>query len=196
MADLGRVVWPPAPIRTERLVLREPEARDRAAFIDLFASSEVRTYLGGPRPRDELEDVVSKVPGQRPGVFVVDHDNAMIGIVTLDRRDAERPGHVRPDAGEAELSYMFLPEAWGCGYASEACAAALAWFTDAVPGEPVVLCTQAANERSVRVAAKLGFAEVERFEEYGAEQWFGVWCPVMRAGTSTPPPTECFFTPV
>ena len=33
MADLGPVAWPPELIRTERLVLREPEARDRAAFI-------------------------------------------------------------------------------------------------------------------------------------------------------------------
>ncbi|RSS98366.1 GNAT family N-acetyltransferase [Streptomyces sp. WAC05950] len=182
MADLGPVVWPPAPLRTERLVLRESEARDRAAFIDLLASSEVRTYLGGPRPRAELENAVPEVPGRRPGVFVVDHDGAMIGIVTLDRRDAERPGHVRPDAGETELSYMLLPEAWGRGYASEACAAALAWFADAFPSEPVVLCTQVANDRSVGVAVKLGFIEVERFEEFGAEQWFGVWSSVPRSG--------------
>jgi RimJ/RimL family protein N-acetyltransferase len=45
MADLGPVAWPPEPIRTERLVLRESEARDRAAFIDLLASPEVGTYL-------------------------------------------------------------------------------------------------------------------------------------------------------
>ncbi|MFD6972207.1 GNAT family N-acetyltransferase [Streptomyces sp. NPDC059979] len=182
MAELGPVIWPPAPMRTERLVLRESEARDRAAFIELFASSEVRTYLGGPRPRDELENAVSKVPGRCPGVFVVDHDETMIGIVTLDRRDAERPGHVRLGAGEAELSYMFLPQAWGYGYASEACAAALDWFTGAFPGEPVVLCTQVANDRSVRVAVKLGFAEVERFEEHCAEQWFGVWSSVPPSG--------------
>jgi RimJ/RimL family protein N-acetyltransferase len=35
--------------------------------------------------------------------------------------------------------------------------------------------TQTANDRSMRLAAKLGFTEVERFEEYGAEQWLGVW---------------------
>ncbi len=45
------------------------------------------------------------------------------------------------------------------------------------PGEPVVLCTQAANSRAVRLAVKLGFTEVERFVEYGAEQWFGLWSP-------------------
>ncbi|MFI6820728.1 GNAT family N-acetyltransferase [Micromonospora sp. NPDC050187] len=180
MTEFGPVAWPPAPIRTDRLVLREAEARDRAAFVELFASPEVGAYIGGARPRDELEREVPEVPGRRPGRFVVDLDGAMIGMVTLNRRDAERPGHVRPDAGEFELGYLFLPKAWGCGYAAEACAAALDWIAAALPGEPVVLCTQTANGPSMRLAAKLRFTEVERFEEYGAEQWLGAWpsvCP-------------------
>ncbi|MFF2469981.1 GNAT family N-acetyltransferase, partial [Streptomyces mirabilis] len=49
------------------------------------------------------------------------------------------------------------------------------WLANALPGEAVVLRTQTANERSMRLAAKLGFTEVERYEDYGAEQWFGVW---------------------
>jgi RimJ/RimL family protein N-acetyltransferase len=174
MAELGPVAWPPAPIRTERLVLRESEARDREAFIELLASPEVGTYLGGPRPRDELELEVPEVPGRRPGSFVVDLDGAMIGTVMLDRAT----GHGPPAAaGQAELGYLFLLAAWGFGYAAEACAAALGWFAGALPGEPVVLFTQTANVRSMRLAAKLGFTEVERYEDYGAEQWFGRWWP-------------------
>ncbi|SHF64497.1 GNAT family N-acetyltransferase [Streptoalloteichus hindustanus] len=185
MPDLGPVAWPPAPIRTDRLVLRESEARDRAALIELFASPEVGAYVGGARPRAELERVVPEVPGRRPGFFVVELDGAMIGMVTLDRRAPERRGHLRPDGGEAELGYLFLPTAWGQGYAAEACVAALGWFADAFPGEPVVLCTQSANDRGMRLAAKLGFTEVERFEEYGAEQWFGVWSPAMPSSTAS-----------
>jgi RimJ/RimL family protein N-acetyltransferase len=175
MAELEPAVWPPAPIRTERLVLREPEARDRAALIELATSPEVGTYIGGPQPRDELERRVPAVPERRPGYFVVDLDGAMIGVITFDRREAGGQGHIRPEGGEAELGYVFLPEAWGHGYASEACTAALGWFAGALPGEPVTLRTQTANDRSMRLAAKLGFTEVERFEDYGAEQWFGVW---------------------
>ncbi|MFI6801577.1 GNAT family N-acetyltransferase [Streptosporangium canum] len=182
MTELGPVAWPPAPIKTERLVLREPEARDRAALIELFTSPEVGTYIGGPRPRDEFERALPAVPTRRPGLFVVDLDGAMIGIIDIKRRDAERPGRVRPDGGEVELGYMFLPEAWGYGYAAEACAAALDWVADALPGEPVVLTTQTANDRSMRLVAKLGFIEVERFEEYDAEQWFGVWSSVTVSG--------------
>jgi len=150
------VAWPPVPITTERLALRQSEAPDRAAFFEPFASSELGTYIGGPRPRDELERAVPEVPGPRPGCFVVDVDEAMIGFTTFDRRDAEHPGHLRPEAGEAELGYLFLPEVWRRGYAAEACAAALDWFAGALPGEPVVLCTQSANARAMRLAARFG----------------------------------------
>jgi len=173
--------WPPPPIKTERLVLREPEPVDRATVIDLFASPEVGRYVGGPRPRDEL-DRDPEQPRRRPGLFIVALNGAMIGFVTLDRRDAESRGHVRTEGGEAELGYMFVPEAWGHGYATEACTAVLDWFAGTHPSEPVVLCAQVANAASVRVAYKLGFIEVERFQDYGAEQWFGVRAPTSSLG--------------
>src|SRR5215471_20967079 len=102
MADLGPVAWPPEPIRTERLVLREPEARDRAAVIELLASPEVGTYLGGPRPRDELEREMPGAPERHPGLFIVDLDGAMIGQIALYRAT----GHSHQAAAEkAELGY-------------------------------------------------------------------------------------------
>jgi RimJ/RimL family protein N-acetyltransferase len=115
------VSWPPAPIKTERLVIRQSEARDRTALIDLFASPEVGTYVGGSRPRDELELALPEIPRQRFGFFVVELNGTTIGMITFDRRCSERKGHIRPEGGEPELGYMFLPKAWGCEYATEAC---------------------------------------------------------------------------
>ncbi len=152
-------------------MLRASEARDRPAFVELLSSPEVHTYLGGPRPRAELERALPEVPERWPGSFVVDLGGAMIGQVLLRRAT----GHRRPAAaGKADLGYVFLPRAWGSGYATEACAAALGWLADALPGEPVVLTTQSANAGSMRLAARLGFTEVERFEAWGAEQWLGM----------------------
>lgn len=174
MTELGPVAWPPPPIRTERLVLREPEAGDREVFIELLASPDVHTYLGGPRPREELERELPAVPERWPGSFVVDLDGAMIGQILL-RRATE---HLRPAAaGRVDLGYLFLPRAWGFGYAAEACRAALDWFAGALPGEPVVLTTQSANLGSMRLAAKLGFTEMERFQAWDAEQWLGLRSP-------------------
>ncbi|GAA3597160.1 hypothetical protein GCM10022295_92260 [Streptomyces osmaniensis] len=80
-----------------------------------------------------------EVSGQRPGPFVAALAGAMNGMITLDRRGAGRPGRIRPGgevvgaagphAGKADLGYPFLPRGWGCGYAAEACEAALDWFT-------------------------------------------------------------------
>lgn len=65
------------------------------------------------------------------------------------------------------------------GYATEAASAVLA-RADEVFGEPVVLCTQGADARSLALAERLGFTEVARFEEFGAEQWYGVREPGVR----------------
>ncbi|WP_436519634.1 GNAT family N-acetyltransferase [Actinoplanes sp. HUAS TT8] len=175
MAEL-EPVWPPRPIMTERLLLRESEARDHVAFVDLFSSPEVGTYIGGAQPREELERK-PETSWRRPGVFVVELDGEVIGMVTLERRNDGPPDRVRPESGEVDLGYLFLPEAWGYGYAAEACSAALDWFARAYPGESVVLSTQSANARSRRLAVKLGFTEVQYYVMWDAEQWFGVWSP-------------------
>ncbi|WP_158867267.1 GNAT family N-acetyltransferase [Leifsonia sp. AG29] len=177
MPDLDTAEWPPAPIRTERLLLRASKVSDRAPMIELRSAPEAHEFLGGPHSRAELDRVMPEIPGNRPGFFVIERDDAFAGFVTIEPRDAARPGRIRAGAPVAELAYMLLPSAWGHGYATEACAAVMKWFVSEFPGEPLVVSTQVANAASMRVAVKLGFAEVERHEEWGAEQWFGGWVP-------------------
>jgi RimJ/RimL family protein N-acetyltransferase len=101
----------------------------------------------------------------------------MIGQILLRRPPRHRPAAL----GKVDLGYLFLPRAWGRGYATEACAAALAWLDRVLPGEPVVLATQTANTASMRLAARLGFTELERFHAWDADQWLGLRSPVPRS---------------
>jgi hypothetical protein len=41
---------------------------------------------------------------------------------------------------------------------------------DELPDQPVVLVTQAANKRAMKLAARLGFRPISTFEEFGAEK--------------------------
>lgn len=168
--------WPPAPIRTGRLLLRPPEARDRPAFVDLGCDPVVNRFTGGGRDRARLEQEMPAVPADRPGQFVVEHEDRLVGWFGVSRHDPARPGRVLPDGGELELSWVTPVAAWGHGYATEAGAAVLTWV-DAHFDEPLVACTQVANTPSRRLAERLGFTEADRFEEFGAEQWFGVRHP-------------------
>lgn len=174
VGDLNDVDWPPGEIVVSRLLLRATRASDRAGFIDLLASEKVRHYLGGARSREELARAAPEVPGAYPGVFAVQTmAGAFIGTISFTRRDPALPGHLRSEGNELEVSYSLLPAHWGNGYATEAVTAAFEWAADVLPDQGIVLCTQLANERSRRLALRLGFTEVERFEQHGAMQWFG-----------------------
>ena len=175
MKPLGDVPWPPAPIHTDRLILRQTKPEDRPGLVELLTDETVQAYLGGPQhTREELEQLIPDDPNTRPGIFAVEHAGEFIGRITIQRRDRAWSHHVREEGDEVELGYEFLPTSWGAGIATEATRAALGWIEKTLPGEPVVLTTQVANERSLRLARRLGFVEVERFLGFGAEQWFGV----------------------
>ena len=174
MATLADVAWPPAPIATARLTLRTTEASDRIGYMELLTSEDVRRYLGGPMRREEVVRSMPEVPGRHPGVFAIELDGRFAGAVMVERRGSERPGHVHKEGNELEISFTLLPEHWGHGYATEAVGAILAWTEEAFPDEPVLLCTQLANTRALRLAKRLGFQHVETLKEFGAGQWLGV----------------------
>jgi len=70
--------------------LREPEARDRTAFIERLASPEVNAYVGGPRQRADPEREMPEVPERWPGSFVVELDVGFAGVERLEAWDAEQ----------------------------------------------------------------------------------------------------------
>ena len=69
-----------------------------------------------------------------------------------------------------ELSYQFVPESWGHGYAFEACQAVVDWGWATTDSPDIIAVTQVANVRSLALLARLGFTEEDRFVEFDALQ--------------------------
>ncbi|MER7518450.1 GNAT family N-acetyltransferase [Streptomyces sp. NPDC126499] len=151
---------PTAPLVTERLVLRPVRTRDIPAVTRLWTDPEVRRHLGGPVVESVIRIRQRRIAGA-PGVHAVERisDGALLGLVTMEE-DARN--------GETEVSYQFLPEHWGHGYAREAVAAAVERALEDVPA--VVAVTQEANLRSRRLLEAVGMSHAESFVEWDAHQ--------------------------
>jgi len=164
-------------IETARLTIRPAQPADRDGLVELHTDPAVRAHLGGLRPHDETVAAVEEhlaAGSDLPTVVAARHSDMLLGTVGLGRRDPDRPGHVRDEGGELEVTYVFRKACWGQGYAYEAVSALLADHASEHEDEPVLLVTQTANTRSIALMGRLGFDVIERFEEFGAEQTLAV----------------------
>lgn len=153
--------WTTDVIATPRMQLRCPNDSDRSTIERILTDTQVRQFLGGPVSDDVLQGFASRTVGEQPGLFAaaLAVDGRTVGTFSLeDERD------------DTELSYQLLPEFWGRGLASEAAAALLRWGWENLAVPSIIAVTQSANERSLRLLAKLGFSPEVEFEEYGNNQ--------------------------
>jgi RimJ/RimL family protein N-acetyltransferase len=163
-------------IEADRIVLRKSLDADRDRVIELRTDPEVGAHIGGPSPREAVERRIDEVGMTNltniPGLFVVADKatDAFLGTVQLLRVAADEPGHLTEGAEELELGYLLHRDAWGAGFAFEAANAVLRAPAAELPDQPVILRTRTANERSLRLAARLGFRPVRTFEWFDAEQ--------------------------
>jgi RimJ/RimL family protein N-acetyltransferase len=155
-------------IETERLLLRLPVPEDAVAIAEQIGDAEVTRYLGSGETGD-LDDAMVMIERMRRGwnedgfgkfIVVRKADGAPIGrvgILVWDR-EAWRPGTRAEfgDRAEIELGWTLARSAWGHGYATESAAAARDWALREVHPPRLISLIQSGNERSMRVATKIG----------------------------------------
>lgn len=157
MSAAGLYNMPPlddAAIVTERLMLRTPEPRDRAALHAMWANPRVMADLGPIKSAAESDAALARHAAYAPlGFRVIElrDGGAAIGFCGL------KPGAPdTPIAGMLEIGWMLATDYWGQGYAREAAAATLdwGWATRDVP--TIVAITAERNAKSRALMARLG----------------------------------------
>lgn len=150
---------------TKRCSLIIFQETDRKDVAQLFVNPEVRAFLGGVRTRDTIRSILDEMlaPEDDSCNWVVreKYTQDFIGMISLD---------LHHEGVDQELSYQFLPEWWGQGYATEAAAVIIDYALKELQLPALVAETQSANVPSCRLLEKLGMKLERKVSRFGAEQ--------------------------
>lgn len=142
-------------LTTDRLLLRPFRATDIDDYARMCADPEVMRYLGEGRP-------LSRGDAWRQMAMLVGHWHLKgYGMWAIEERDGGRLigriGCHYPEGWPGfEVGWALARECWGRGYALEGARAALDHAFTALAQEHVISLIHPANERSIRLAKRLG----------------------------------------
>jgi RimJ/RimL family protein N-acetyltransferase len=147
-------------LETDRLVLRGWRDDDLDAHAAMAADPEVERFLSGPLDRSQAWRSMALHAGHWAlrgyGNWVVERkaDGEVLG----------RVGLWNPEGWFGiEVGWKLARHAWGNGYATEAARAAVEWGFANLPTDEIISVIDPGNERSIRVAERLGM-QVRRTE--------------------------------
>lgn len=149
---------------TNRCVLSTLHDNDFPESMRLLTDKQVRLYLGGSLSEQDayrrLRFWTEKIDSVHYAVRLKE-THALIGIISIS------PHH---RATDKEISYQFLPEYWGKGYAYESLHWILHLCRNYLHLDFVVSETQSANARSIKLLKKLGYKLDGTIYRFSAEQ--------------------------
>jgi RimJ/RimL family protein N-acetyltransferase len=162
-------------LRTERLLLRRYRESDLDRLAAIKALPEVARYLyGGPATREEVEPLlerrIASTRLEKDDDWVVlaverQEDGLLLGDVTVFLRSVEHR--------QAEVGWIFHPDAAGHGYGTEASRALIDLAFDTLGAHRVFARTDARNEPSSALCHRLGMRQEAHFRE--SELFKGSW---------------------
>ncbi|MGN6489198.1 MAG: GNAT family N-acetyltransferase [Devosia sp.] len=153
-------------LETERLRLRPHRLSDFDAYVEMWADPDVVRFIGGkPFDREQSWSRFVRNPGMWHvmgfGFFAIE-EKATGNFVGEAGFHEVRRNIVPSIEGTLEAGWALNTAGQGWGYATEAMSAAIAWAETAFAGQRMTALIDPDNQPSVRVAKKLGFAELAR----------------------------------
>lgn len=140
-------------IETERLILRVPRREHFERYAELICDPVAASHIGGGLSRGDAWRRFL----QMPGAWAV-QGFAMFSLIEKSTgRWVGQAGPWQPEGWPGtEVGYSLHPDAWGRGYATEACTAAIDWAFDVLDWTDVIHCIAPTNTASQSVARRLG----------------------------------------
>jgi len=163
-------------ITTERLALRQFAPADLEAYAAMCADAEVMRHIGkgGPVGRD--------VAWHQLAFFLGHWALRGYGTWAIEERACGRligrAGFIHPEGWPGlELGWLLARDAWGQGYATEACKAALGQGRGQFGALDLISLIRPANVRSIAVAERLGATLARQVEFMGQDALVYVHAP-------------------
>jgi RimJ/RimL family protein N-acetyltransferase len=158
-------------LETSRLRLRPFAPEDHVPLHRVMSAEETFKFSErGPMAPDESWARLLRHVGHwalfRHGLFGIEHKDSGELIGEAGFADFKRGLGPKFD-GFAEASWTLAPPAWGNGYAAEAAIAAHRWLCARLGVARTVCMIHRDNERSLRVASRLGYLPFEEIDYRG-----------------------------
>jgi ribosomal-protein-alanine N-acetyltransferase len=148
-------------IKTPRLTLVKVQPDDFDDFFRLQTEPRAREFLGGPADLSKIKNKFEEIlapKGTAKYWAVKRAGGKLLGLVSItDHHDQQ----------DLELSYQFLPEFWGQGFAFEALSAVLTHAREDLKHVFLIAETQQKNLRSTRLLEKLGMRPIRVIQRFG-----------------------------
>jgi len=150
-------------LSSKRCLIKKIKREDEKDIKKLYTSEKVRKYLGGIMDGYGLEKKISELIEKDNGCWKVINKETLefMGLISVGKHH---------DGKYDEISYEFLPEYWGMGYASESINEVIQYIFVEMKLPKILAETQLKNEKSVKLLEKLGFIFVKELERFGEKQ--------------------------
>jgi RimJ/RimL family protein N-acetyltransferase len=153
---------------TERLLLRQPSLADLDPYVEIHEDPEVMRYLVS------IGQSSGRIAAWRMIALLMGHWQ-LLGygqwtvVERVSREVVGRVGLWNPEGWPGlEVGWVIRRACWGRGYATEAARAAVDYAFDVVGADHLISQIHPDNERSIRVATKIG-ETFEREDRLGGQ---------------------------
>ena len=156
----SRQVW----AETERCLIHLYTEGEELDVKRLFVHPDVWEFLGGIREEESIREITYEMSHEDRDSFYwtvrEKRTDEFIGLVSLDSHH---------DGNESEVSYQFLPNWWGRGYAQEVVGFLVRYALFELKLPKVLAETQTANRASCRLLERIGMERERTIVRFGAE---------------------------